>query len=196
MAFNGDNMTPLGGNSRAGANAANAPMGWAYQSTTDDLATVLASGYFNTFHLFLVAGQFIYVNLTDQKAFITIKSVDNGLKQVVIDAFAIGALSVPFPVEIFNGTAKNLVVDDTLNFFVMNNAATQTVTIPENASQAFQVGAEMEFLREGVGTVTFAVSGAAVLQSRAGLVDINAQYSAATLKKNNIYEWRLIGDLA
>jgi len=35
-----------------------------------------------------------------------------------------------------------------------------------------------------------------VIQSRAGLLTINAQYSAATLKKIDINdEWRLIGDL-
>ena len=87
MAFNGDNMTPLGGNARAGENALdrNAPMGWAYQSKTDDLATVLATGYFDSFNIFLVAGQFIYVSLTDGKFFITILSVDKQLKQVTVD---------------------------------------------------------------------------------------------------------------
>ena len=105
-----------------------------------------------------------------------------------------------FPVEVFTDTAKNLVLADNKKFFVMDNVAAQTVTIPENASQAFPVGAEMEFIREGLGTVTFVVSGAAVLQSSAGLVAINDQYSAVTLKKINtsvpsLDEWRLIGDL-
>jgi len=102
-----------------------------------------------------------------------------------------------FPVEEFTGTAKNLVVADDLKFFAMDNAAAQTVTIPDNAAESFPIGAEMEFIRENAtGTVTFAVSGAAVLQSRDALVTINAQYSAATLKKIDTDEWRLIGDLA
>ncbi len=87
-------------------------------------------------------------------------------------------------------------VDDNLKFFVMDNAATQTVTIPANSVEAFRIGAEMEFIREGAGAVTFAVSGLAVLESRDDLVDINAQYSAASLKKIATDEWRLIGDLA
>lgn len=92
MAFNGNNMTPIGGNARAGDNALdrNAPMGWAYQSKTDDLEAVLATGYFDTFHLYLVAGQFIYVSLQDQKVFITVQSVDHILKQVVINSETIG----------------------------------------------------------------------------------------------------------
>ncbi len=102
-----------------------------------------------------------------------------------------------FPVVDFTGTAKNLVVADNLTFFAMDNAAAQTVTIPENASEAFPIGSEMEFLRENAtGTVSFAVSGTAVMESRDNLVTINAQYSAAALKKVSIDGWRLIGDLA
>ena len=86
MAFQGINMTPIGGNSRAGQNEArNAPMGWAYQSNVDNLVTIKATGYFDTFNKFLVAGQFIYVSLPDGKAFVTVQSVDRSLKQVVID---------------------------------------------------------------------------------------------------------------
>lgn len=108
-----------------------------------------------------------------------------------------GEGSRSFPVVVFTGTAKNLVVADNLKFFVMDNAAAQTVTIPENAAEAFPIGAEMEFLRENAtGTVTFTVSGAAMLQSRDNLLSINAQYSVVTLKKIAANEWRLVGDLA
>jgi len=107
-----------------------------------------------------------------------------------------GSGSGAFPVEIFTGTAKNLVVADDLTFFVMDNVAAQTITIPDNAAEGFPIGAEMEFVREDVGTVTFAVSGAAVVQSRDSLLSLRAQFSAATLKKIDTDEWRLIGDLA
>jgi len=101
-----------------------------------------------------------------------------------------------FPVEEFLGTAKNLIVADNLKFFVMTNVGVQTVTIPEEVAQDFPIGAEMEFIRnDGAGTVTFAVSGAAVLQSRDSLVIINAQHSVVTLKKIGSDEWRLYGDL-
>ena len=86
MAFNGDNMTPLGGNSRVGA----APMGWSYLSVLDTFADAQGPGYFDTFNQQLLAGQFIYSDLADGKAFLTIKSVDKVLKQVEIDADAIG----------------------------------------------------------------------------------------------------------
>lgn len=107
-----------------------------------------------------------------------------------------GGGSGAFPVEIFTGTAKNLVVADNLKFHVMDNTLPMTVVIPENASEAFPIGAEMEFLREGTGTVTFLTAGAAILNSRDALVSLNAQYSAGTLKKTDTDEWSLIGDLA
>lgn len=103
-----------------------------------------------------------------------------------------------FPVVNFTGIALNLVVADNLKFFVMNSLFPQTVTIPENASESFPISAEIEFIREGAGagTVTFVIAGAAVLQSRDGLVEINSRYSAVTLKKIAVDEWRLFGDLA
>lgn len=107
-----------------------------------------------------------------------------------------GGGSGSFPVEEFTGTSKNLVIADNLKFFVMDNGGTQTVIIPDNDAESFPIGAEMEFIREGVGIVTFAISGSAILQSRDTLVTINAQFSSATLKKIDTDEWRLIGDLA
>ena len=105
--------------------------------------------------------------------------------------------SGPFPVQDFTGTAKNLTLSDNKKFIVMDNVAAQTITIPENAAEAFPIGARIEFSRENAtGTVTFAVSGAAVLRSRDSLFSINAQYSSVTLIKVGINEWRLIGDLA
>jgi len=87
MAFNGDNMTPLGGNSRAGENlqGKNAPMAWAYLSSTDTITDILGTGYFDTFNKFLVAGQVIYAFLPDGKFFVTVNMVNRSLSQVIMD---------------------------------------------------------------------------------------------------------------
>ncbi len=190
MSFINSNFTPIGGQARAG----NAPAHWSYESLTDNLADVQGADYFNEIATQVAAGDFINLSLADGKAIVTITSATDFPKEVVVDLQVIGGGA--FPVEVFNGTAKNLVVTDNSKFFVMDNAGAQTVTIPENDSEAFPIGAEMDFLREGAGSVTFAVSGAAVLQSRSGLVTINDQYSAASLKKIDTDEWRLFGDLA
>lgn len=126
MAFNGNNMTPIGGNARAGDNSSNrnAPMGWGYQSKTDDLDTILSTGYFDTFHQFLSAGQFIYVTLPDQNAFVTIRSVDNLLKQVVVDGNVISAGFVASRIE---GT--DISSNGSTILAVIDTSAPRTVTI-------------------------------------------------------------------
>ncbi|MCK4784661.1 MAG: hypothetical protein KAV87_12985 [Desulfobacteraceae bacterium] len=82
MAFDGLRMTPIGGNSRAAV----APMGWGYESSVDDFDAILGTGYFDTFNLQLLPGQFIYVSLTDGKGFVTVDTVDRLLKQVTVDS--------------------------------------------------------------------------------------------------------------
>jgi len=101
-----------------------------------------------------------------------------------------------FPVEIFTGTAKNLVVADNLKFFAMTNVATITVTIPENSSEPFPIGATMEFLRDDSGVVIFVAAGSVILDSRDDLVTINSEHSEVSLKKIAIDKWVLAGDLA
>lgn len=106
-----------------------------------------------------------------------------------------GGGSGAFPISTITAS-RGLIVADNLQFFVVDSGSPITISIPDNSAEAFPIGAEMEFIREGVGTVTFDAPGVAVLESRAGLVTINAQYSAVTLKKIATDEWRLIGDLA
>ena len=192
MSFEIDNFSPIGGQARRG----NSPAEWSYSSLIDDLATVLAPGYFDEVGTQVSAGDFINVSLLVGKAIITVLSTTLKPPGVVIDSDIIGGGQATFPVEIFTGTLKNLVVADNLKFIVMDNAAAQIVAIPENVTEPFPIGAEIEFLREGVGTVAFATGGSVVLQSRLGLVNINARYSAAALKKIDTDEWRLFGDLA
>jgi len=100
-----------------------------------------------------------------------------------------------FPIELFTGVVKVLDLGSNKKFIVMDNASNQIVVIPENAVESFAVGAEIDFIRDGVGTVSLAGFGSVVLNSRDGLFGINAQYSAATLKKAGIDEWDLVGDL-
>ena len=85
MAFNGLNLTPIGGNSRSGIETErNAPMGWAYSSETDSVSDVLTAGYFDSINKIVAADQFIYSSLTDNNVIFTIQSVDRILQQVVL----------------------------------------------------------------------------------------------------------------
>lgn len=192
MSFDIDNFSPIGGLGRAG----NSPAHWGYKSSVDDLAAVLSPGYFDFLGTMVAPGDFFDVFLTDGKTIITVLSTTLTPPGVVIDPNTIGSEHAFSTVEFFPGAALNLVVADNLKFFVMGGGQTQTVTIPENASQPFPIGAEIEFMREDPENVSFATSGAANLQSRAGLVSIGSQLSAVALKKIGTDEWRLFGDLA
>jgi len=189
MSFEIDNFSAIGGQARAG----NSPAHWSYESNVDALAAAQAAGYFNAIGTQVSPGDFINVSLTDGKGILTVASIVLSPPAVVIDAKTIGGPSI---VEEFTTDPLNLVVADNRKFFVINDSLGIDVIIPQNSSQPFPIGAEMNFIREGAGIVLFIPIGSAVLQSRDGLLRINAQYSVVTLKKIDTDEWRLFGDLA
>ena len=87
MAFNGINLTPIGGNSRSGIDLVQtAPMGWGYASADDSVADVTTDGYFDSINKIVGANQFIYAALSDANVIFTIASVDRLLQQVVLAA--------------------------------------------------------------------------------------------------------------
>lgn len=58
MAYNKDNLQPIGGQSKAG----NAPQMWSYTAPgTDTLADMNTSGYFNNAHSVLKVGDLVYL---------------------------------------------------------------------------------------------------------------------------------------
>ena len=58
MAYNKDNLQPIGGQSKAG----NAPQMWSYTAPgTDTLADINTSGYFNNAYSVLKVGDLIYL---------------------------------------------------------------------------------------------------------------------------------------
>jgi hypothetical protein len=87
------------------------------------------------------------------------------------------------------------VLGDQRQMITLSNAGTITVTLPSNATTAFQIGTEIEFLWLGVGQPVFVAGGGATVNGTPGL-KLRAQYSACTAKKIAASAWVLIGDLA
>jgi hypothetical protein len=121
---------------------------------------------------------------------------------VTIDGAVIGGVT---PVSIrgympiattFSGTTGTLALVDAEYYQICNNAATQTLTIPTNASVAFDIGTEIVFFQQGVGQVVFAAAGGVTIQSVSGNLKIASQYGAATLKKIATDTWNLFGNLS
>ena len=77
----------------------------------------------------------------------------------------------------------------------LSNAAAITVTMPSDATQPFQINAEVSYLWLGVGQPTFLAGPAAVVNATPGL-KMRARYSAVTAKKIAANTWVIIGDLS
>jgi hypothetical protein len=91
-------------------------------------------------------------------------------------------------------TAYAPLLTDENQMVTLSNAAAITVTLPSNATQAFPVGAEVDFLWLGVGQPTFAAGSGATVNATPGL-KLRARYSAATAKLIATSTWVIIGDV-
>jgi len=99
------------------------------------------------------------------------------------------------PVVANTATGYTPVVGDENTMITLSNAAAITVTLPSDATAAFPVGAEVEWLWLGVGQPTFAAGAGATVNGTPGL-KLRAQWSACTTKKRAANTWVVIGDLA
>jgi len=93
------------------------------------------------------------------------------------------------------GTTYTLVLTDAHDLITLNNASAITLTIPTNASVAFTIGDQVNFLQLGAGQVT--VGGAGVtIRSEGSKLKLKGQYAAATCIKIGTDEWVLVGNLS
>jgi hypothetical protein len=105
----------------------------------------------------------------------------------------VGVASV---LQIIEKTASHtLVLSDKDKLIEMNSASANTLTVPINSSQAFQIGSQLNILQTGAGQTTIApVSGSVTVNATPGL-KLRAQWSSATLIKRAENVWVLAGDL-
>lgn len=73
------------------------------------------------------------------------------------------------------------------------NASGLTVTVPANASVAFPLGTEIEFMQELSGALSFAGASGVTIHSLDGALTSAGQYSCAALKKLDENVWVLSG---
>ena len=91
-------------------------------------------------------------------------------------------------------TARTLAVADLDKYIRFTNAGAVTVTVPDNAAEAFAVNSEIHLRATTDGTVTIAAAGGVTINVAAsgGLVLAEAG-ATATLKKVGTDEWDLFG---
>jgi hypothetical protein len=100
------------------------------------------------------------------------------------------------PVNAQSGTTYTLVLADEAKLVTMNNAAAQTVTLPQDSSVAIPVGGQVQFLQLGAGQVSFAAGTGATVQFESGfLASVRAQRGWVTAVKVAANTWQLLGAL-
>jgi hypothetical protein len=100
------------------------------------------------------------------------------------------------------GTTYTFVLTDANNTLVTaSNAATQTYSIPTNASVAYPIGSQINIIAIGAGQVTVnaVTSGTTTVLSNgatAASPKLRVQYSSASLVKVATDSWYVIGDIS
>jgi hypothetical protein len=124
------------------------------------------------------------------------KLADNAVTQAKMADRAVGSAELDnLTLNAQTGTTYTLVLADAHKLVTLSNASAISLTVPTNASVAFQIGDQVNLLQLGAGQVT--VGGAGVtLRSQGSRLKLNGQYSTATLVKIASDEWVLLGNTA
>jgi len=93
------------------------------------------------------------------------------------------------------GTAYTIGTADVGKLVTVNNAAAQTITVPANASVAFAIGDQVNFLNLSTGTATFAAAGTAVIRSAGSKLKLSDQYAVCTVLKIDTDAWVMLGNV-
>ncbi len=78
----------------------------------------------------------------------------------------------------------------------MNVAGANNLTVPDNATVAFPIGAQVDVSQYGAGQTTVVPSAGVTVVSVSSNKKIGARYGTATLYKRATNEWLLTGNLA
>jgi len=126
---------------------------------------------------------------------ITAKIQDNAVTQAKLADRVVGSAEYDnMTLNAQTGTTYTLVLTDAHKFVTLSNASAITLTVPTNASVAFEIGDQVNIMQLGAGQVT--VSGADVtLRSAGSKLKTSAQYAVATLLKIDTDTWVAVGSL-
>ena len=94
------------------------------------------------------------------------------------------------------GTTYTLVLTDAGKLVTLNNGSAIALTVPTNASVAFDIGDQINLLQLGAGQVTVAGDAGVTVGSQGSKLKLNGQYSAATCVKIATDVWVLVGNTA
>jgi len=94
-----------------------------------------------------------------------------------------------------SGTAYTPGTADVGKLITFSNAAGETITIPANATTAFAIGDQLNFMNLSTGTATFVAGGTAVIRSAGSKLKLTTQYAVCTVLKIDTDAWVMVGNV-
>tara|TARA_B110000503_G_scaffold141367_1_gene234677 strand:+ start:391 stop:780 length:390 start_codon:yes stop_codon:yes gene_type:complete len=94
------------------------------------------------------------------------------------------------------GTTYTLVLTDAGKLVTLNNGSAIALTVPTNASVAFDIGDQINLLQLGAGQVTVAGDAGVTVSSEGTKLKLKDQYAIGTLVKTGTDAWVLVGNLS
>ena len=127
----------------------------------------------------------------------TAKIQDNAVTQAKLADRVIGSAEYDnMTLNAQTGTTYTLVLADAHKLVTLSNASAITLTVPTNASVAFEIGDQVNLLQLGAGQVTVAAGAGVTIRSEGTKLKLKGQYAMATLVKIGTDEWVLLGNTA
>lgn len=93
------------------------------------------------------------------------------------------------------GASYTTVLADAFKVVTLSNATECIVTIPTNASVAYDIGTYMYFTQSGAGSMVISPAGGVTIHSLSGFNRLNGEYAEAFMIKIDTNEWYLFGQL-
>lgn len=94
------------------------------------------------------------------------------------------------------GTSYTLVLSDATKSVTMNNAASNTLTVPPSSSVNFPVGTQVVIGQLGAGQTTIAAGSGVTLRSYNSRLKLAGQYAVASIIKIATDTWFVAGNLS
>jgi hypothetical protein len=124
----------------------------------------------------------------------TALDVADGNVTIADDLTVTGNLTSHLNVATDSGAAIAPALGDE-NKYVLSTHATAVVTLPQNSAQAFAIGTNIFYERNGTGTLTFAAGAGATVTSKDSTLTVGDRYTSVAAIKIGTDAWSLIGNL-
>jgi hypothetical protein len=166
----------------------------AAKTNTSSLAAVATSGSYND-----LSGK---PTIPDISTLVTNAGLDEKAALLILDGESTTRtlLSATFAhtLMIMNlqTTSYTLVLGDCGKLIELNATNSTSLTVPTNASVAFEIGTVIGVRQYGTGQVTITAADGVILRSRGSVFRTAGQYAEASITKRAANEWIVTGDLS